>query len=261
MANTYEMLQISYEAHMATVLLNSPPVNTLVAGLIQELELAFQELSQAEDLRAVVISSALEKVFASGADIREFLHAGKVEVIPISARGIALFDKIACFPCPVICGLNGLAFGGGLELALACDIRVMDKRSKVGLPEAGLGIAPGYGGTQRLPRLVGAGVAKRMMFTGMTVGAEEAYRIGLAEVLSEPGECLTDAKRLAAQICEKAPIAVAMEKHLIDYGMEHTIEEGLALEIEKGSDLFETRDKTEGMTAFLEKRKPVFTNK
>jgi enoyl-CoA hydratase/carnithine racemase len=230
----------------------------MVTQFIDELELAVDELSKAKGLRAVVIASGIEKVFVSGADIREFLHGKKADIMAVSARGIALLDKLAGLPCPVICAINGVAFGGGLELALACDIRIMDKEAKVGLPEVGLGIAPGYGGTQRLPRLVGAGAAKRILFTGATVGAEEAYRIGLAEALAEPGQALADAKKLAARISEKAPRAVAMEKHLVDYGMAHTLAEGLAREIEKGSDLFDTEDKTEGMTAFLEKRKPVF---
>lgn len=260
MVNTYETLSILYEEHMAVVMLNNPPVNTLVTRVIQELKLAFEELSRAEGLRAVIIASAIEKVFVSGADIREFLHGSKADIMPVSARGTALFSQIASFRCPVICALSGIAYGGGLELALACDIRVMDKTARVGLPEAGLGIAPGYGGTQRLPRLVGAGAAKRILFTGMNVGADEAYRIGLAEVLAEPGQCLAEAKRLAARICEKAPLAVAMEKHLVNYGLEHSPAEGLAYEVERGSDLFETRDKTEGMTAFLEKRKAVFRN-
>lgn len=260
MIHTYAMLNIVYEKHMAVVTLNSPPVNTLVTRFIEELELAFEELSEAEDLRVVVIASAIEKVFVSGADIREFLHGKKSDIMPVSARGIALYDKIAAFPCPVICALSGAAYGGGLELALACDIRVMDREAAVGLPEAGLGIAPGYGGTQRLPRLVGAGAAKRILFTGMNVGAEEAYRIGLVEVLAEPGTCLAEAKKLAARICGKAPRAVAMEKHLVNYGLEHTLAEGLKHEIERGSDLFDTEDKTEGMSAFLEKRKPAFRN-
>lgn len=260
MSTTDQMLHLSYDGHMALLTLDSPPVNTLVSELIRQLEQAFEALSRVKDLRAVVIASALEKVFVSGADIREFLSAGKADVMPISARGIALYNKIAEFPCPVICALNGIAFGGGLELALACDIRVIDKRAKVGLPEAGLGIAPGYGGTQRLPRLVGAGMAKRMLFTGMVMSAEEAYRVGLAEVLTEPGECLTEAIKLAKQICEKAPLAVAMEKRLVNYGLDHTLEEGLSMELEWGSDLFESADKTEGMTAFLEKRNPRFCN-
>jgi len=246
---------------MALIILNSPPVNTITPQLVDELELAFQALAQAADLRAVILTSGLEKVFIAGADVKQFVSAGAAENAAIATRGHQVLGLIEHFPHPVLCAVNGIAFGGGLELAMACDLLVMDRRAKIGLPEAGLGIIPGYGGTQRLTHLVGAGAAKRMLFTGMTVDAEEAYRIGLVQVLAEPGQCLAEAKRLAVQICEKAPLAVSAGKECVQYALEHPLTEGLAYEMARGGEIFETQDKTEGMNAFLEKRKPVFTNK
>jgi enoyl-CoA hydratase len=222
------------------------------------LEQTFVELEQNSDLRAVILTSGLAKIFIAGADIKQFVDAGAAQNNALATRGHQVLGRIEDFAHPVICAINGIAFGGGLEIALACDLRVIDKKAKVGLPESGLGIIPGYGGTQRLTHLVGAGAARRILYSGEAVGAEEAYRIGLAEVLAEPGECLAEAKKLAAQIGGKAPLAVAADKKCVRFALEHPLSEGLKFETKLGNELFETQDKHEGMTAFLEKRKPEF---
>ncbi|MCI2106542.1 MAG: enoyl-CoA hydratase-related protein [Intestinimonas sp.] len=257
----YSCLDLQYEEKTAVVILNHPPVNAISARLIDDLEQAFLELEQNSELRAVVLASALQKIFVAGADVGQFVNAGAADNYAIATRGHQVLKRIETFTHPVICAINGIAYGGGLEMALACDLRVMDKRAKVGFPESGLGIIPGYGGTQRLTHLVGAGAARRLLYTGRTVGAEEAGRIGLAEVVSEAGGCLAEAKKLAAQICEKAPLAVSADKKCVRFALEHPLSEGLDYEAKLGSELFETKDKTEGMTAFLEKREPVFLNR
>lgn len=258
---SFETIRMAVENGVAVIELNSPPVNAITPKMIDELEAAFDGLLQEEGLRAVIVGSAMEKSFAAGADINQFLHGGPAETRAISTRGVAVFQKIAAFPQPVICAINGVAFGGGLELALFCDFRVIDPRAKVGLTEAGLGIIPGYGGTQTLTRLVGPGMARRMLFTGQVIKGEEAYRIGLAEVLSAPGECLAEAKKIASQIAQKAPLAVASEKRCVAFATSHDLEVGLPYEMNEGYDIFATEDKSEGAAAFLEKRDAVFHGK
>lgn len=259
---TYHGLSLECDGGVAKITIQSPPANILTVSLMESLSGVFQHLDEAADLRAVVIASGLEKIFISGADINQFI-AWETEAQGIAGTkpGAELYARIASFRVPVICALSGAAFGGGLELALCCDFRVISRRAKVGLPEGGLGIVPGYGGTQRLPRLVGASMAKRMMFTGEPVTGEEAYRIGLAEVLTDPEDCLAEAMRLASVIAEKAPAAIRAEKCCVAYGAEHPLAEGLEYELRAVGRLCTTQDKLEGARSFLEKRKPQFTNR
>ena len=176
----------------------------------------------------------------------------------VSRRGNPVFDRIENFPSPVICAVNGVAFGGGLELALACDIRIFDERAKAGLPETSLGIIPGYSGSQRLPRIVGEAQAKRMLFTAMPVKAEEAFRIGLAQVVAPHGTSMEEAVKMARMVAGNGPLAVQAAKRWIHAAREMDLKAGAAYETSQGGLLFETQDKTEGMTAFLEKRSPKF---
>lgn len=254
-------IKVNFDEGVAIVTISNPPVNSITPQVIDDLDEVFTSLATREDLRSVVLASPLEKIFVAGADINQFTAWKKADGIATTRRGHDVFLKIENLPKPVICAINGIAFGGGLELALACDIRVIDPRAKVGLPETGLGIVPGYGGTQRLPRLVGPGMAKKLVLTGAPVGAEEACRIGVAEVLSAPGECLNEAVALAKQIAGQAPLAVTAGKRCVAYAMQHSLEEGIAYEIACVGDLADSEDKTEGASAFLEKRKAVFQNK
>lgn len=257
----YQTLNVTSQNAVAQILFSHPPANILTTQAVDELSAAFHDLEKDTSLRAVVIGSALEKIFISGADINQFV-AWDTEDKGLAGTkpGAELFRRIELFPVPVICAVSGAAFGGGLELALCCDFRVFSTKAKVGLPESGLGIVPGYGGTQRLPRLVGHAMAKYMMFTGTPVGGDEAYRIGLAEVLTQPEECLTTAMKLAQTIAGKAPLAISGEKRCVAFGMEHSMEEGLAYELAEVGRLCASKDKLEGAVAFLEKRAPLFKN-
>lgn len=256
----YKTMGMTIENHLATIKINNPPVNSITPQMVDELSNAFTEIEKESDVRAVILASALDKVFIAGADINQLLGWKGPDAMSICSKGHEALLKIANFHKPVICVINGIAFGGGLEIALACDIRVIDKKAKVALPECGLGIIPGFGGTVRLPKLVGAGMAKKLTFGTEPIGGEEAYRIGLAEILSEQGECFNDAFRLADSICKRAPKAVTAAKRSIDFNLSNSVEYGIAFEIEQIGMLADTQDKTEGAQAFFEKRLPNFIN-
>lgn len=264
MSNQIENLtyvNFNVEDQIAVLEINNPPVNVLTNEVLADLSNAVQQLEKSTNIRAVIITGAGKKAFIAGADIKQFPSLGEDEGRELSAYGQEIFDRISDLTMPVICAVNGVALGGGCELALACDMRVAAKNAKFGLPEVGLGIFPGYGGTQRLPRLVGIGKAKELIFSGEVVGAEEAYRIGLVEKLAEEGESVQVAKQLAEKIVAKAPIAVSKAKKVVDEGIEMSLQEGLKLEAKYFGKLFNTEDKNEGTKAFLEKRAPQFTGK
>jgi enoyl-CoA hydratase/carnithine racemase len=257
----YQKLTFEQRDNMGIVTMANPPVNTLDEGIIADMEHLFGDEGQKAwaGLRALIITGAGEKFFMAGADISAFPALNGANVLPFVKRRTDLFDRIAALPLPVIGAVNGFALGAGLELALACDIRVFAKNAKAGLPETGLGIFPGAGGTQRLPRLIGPGMAKRMIFSGAPITAEEAYRVGLCEMLAETGTVLECALELAQKIAENGPVAVAKAKQVIDQGLDLDIREAMALENAFFGRVCDTQDKNEGAAAFMEKRKPVFT--
>lgn len=264
MAQEMEELQyinFKIEGKMAVIEINHPPVNVLTDDVLADLSKVISYLENTDELRIAIITGSGSKAFVAGADIKSFPELDEESGIELVAYGRKIFERVAGLSIPTICAVNGFALGGGCELALACDIRVASKNAKFGLPEVGLGILPGYGGTQRLPRLVGPGKAKEMIFTGALVLAEEAYRIGLVEQLAPEGGALPLAKKLAQQILEKAPISVSMAKKAVDEGMEMSLQEGLELETKYFGKLCATEDKNEGTTAFLEKRSPQFKGK
>lgn len=246
---------------IAVVTINNPPVNALDAQVIAELGETFDELEAMEEVLAVVLTGAGEKAFIAGADISQFIGMNEEAGKEFLRKGHAAYQKVADLHCPVVCAINGYAFGGGLELALACDIRVIAENAKVGLPEVSLGIYPGYGGTQRLPRLVGLGMAKKLIFTGSPIDAAEAYRIGLCEQIAPSGIVLEEAVKMAQIIATRGPQAVIGVKKVLNDGIELKLEDALRLEIEEWGKLCETQDKNEGAKAFLEKRKPIFIGK
>lgn len=255
----YQTMQTDMiNGNIAVISICSRPVNSITPQMMNDLEDVFNQFAQNDEIRAVVITSALEKIFIAGADIKQFVSWNKQAGMDVTKRGNEVYQKISNFRVPVICAINGSAFGGGLELALACDIRVMDEKAKVGLPEVSLGIVPGYGGTQRLPRLVGTGMAKKMILTGEPVNAEEAFEIGLAEVIAEQGAAKETAVKLAEKISTRAPLAIEAGKRCINYTIDHTLEEGITYEVESVGMLADTEDKTEGAKAFLEKRTASF---
>jgi len=237
-------------------------LNALNDDTLIELTDAFSELSMNEDLRAVVLTGGEAKrpSFVAGADIAQLAEQGPLEAKDRSELGQALCDLIEGLGCPVIAAINGFAFGGGLELALACHIRLASEDARLGLPEVTLGIIPGFGGTQRLPRLIGLGPALELMTTGRHVKADEALSLGLVNHLYAPDRLMDEARKLARTIAANGPIAVryALESALVGRSM--PIGEALAYEANLFGLISSTADMKEGMTAFLEKRKADFRN-
>lgn len=256
-----ELVQVTREERLAIVMINRPPVNALNQDVLDALEEAFTELKKDQTVGAVIITGSGEKAFVAGADITQFPKLNRENGEELSRRGQLVFQQIADFPAPVIAAVNGFALGGGLELALACDIRIVAENAKVGLPEVTLGIFPGYAGTQRLPRLIASGKAKELIFTGAMVGAEEALKLGIADHLTPEGEALSKAKEVAAKILKNGPIAIRFAKEAINKGLDQTLEEGQKTEASYFSELCATEDQKEGALAFLEKRPPVFKGK
>lgn len=256
-----ERVLLERKAQIVTITIDNPPVNALDAQVIQELDQTFAAVAAMSDVSAVIVTGAGEKAFVAGADISQFTELDENSGKELLRKGHAAFRKLTDIPCPVICAINGFAFGGGLELALACDIRVIAENTKVGVPEVSLGIYPGYGGTQRLPRVVGQSMAKQLIFTGSPVNAAEACRIGLCDKMVPIGKAFEAAWELAEIIATRAPLAVKAAKKVINEGMELKLCDALLLEIEEFGKLCETRDKKEGAKAFLEKRKANFQGK
>jgi enoyl-CoA hydratase len=253
-----ELVQVIVEGRLARVTINRPPVNALSREVLDALEAVFDDLKKDQTVGAVILTGAGEKAFVAGADISEFPRLNSANGEKLSRRGQEVFQKIAEFPAPVIAAVNGFALGGGLELALSCDVRVVAENAKVGLPEVTLGIFPGYAGTQRLPRLITVGKAKELIFTGAVIDANEAYRIGLADDLVPAGESLNKAEEIAGKILKAGPIAVKLAKEAVNRGLEQTLPEGQKTEAKLFASLCDTEDQKEGAQAFLEKRPPVF---
>lgn len=248
------------EGGIAVLTVNRPKaLNALNAQTVREIEAAVAEVAADDGVRALVITGAGEKAFVAGADINE-INALKsaADGARMAARGQQVFFALERLGKPVIAAINGFALGGGCELALACDIRLASESAKLGLPEINLGILPGYGGTQRLARLVGKGAAKLMVFGGDMVTASEALRIGLVDRVVPAAELADAARALARQYAAKAPVALAMAKAAVNLGLEVDLDRGCAIEATHFGVVCATEDRVEGTTAFLEKRKAVF---
>ncbi len=244
---------------LATVTVSRPEkLNALNADTVGEIEAAFRGLAQDQAVRAIVLTGAGEKAFVAGADIAELSRMGPVTGIAVSRQGQDAFRFIELLRKPVIAAVNGFALGGGLELALACHLRIASENARFGVPEVKLGIIPGYGGTVRLPRLVGRGRALQMILTGEMISADDALRFGLVnDVVPQPA--LLDAARgLAHKIMANGPVAVAMALEAVDNGFHATTEDALRFESNLFGLLASTEDMREGMSAFLEKRPPAF---
>jgi enoyl-CoA hydratase len=256
----YEAIRYELADGIATITLNRPAVhNAMNERMREELTACFGELARSEDARVVVVTGTGERAFSAGADIREFV----APQVPVRFRdGRRRVDFRAAMdrcPQPIIAAIRGFALGGGLELALACDIRIAGEDSQLGLTEVNLAIIPGGGGTQRLPRLVGRGKALEMILTGARIDAREALRIGLVERVVPATEVLSSAQALARALAEKAPVALRYAKEAVVKGLGLPLEDGLRLENDLATLLRTTDDRIEGAKAFLEKRKPRFT--
>lgn len=244
---------------VALLTLNRPQVmNAFNFDLLFALKTQVERLRFDRNVRAVIITGAGQRAFCSGADLKEraTLPPEKVRQYIFTIRN--LFTAIEQLNKPVIAGVNGVALGGGTELALACDIRLASTTATMGLTETRLAIIPGAGGTQRLPRLVGCGKAKELIFTGRRVGAEEALRIGLVNHVYEPDALLDECRNMAATIAEAGPVALEQAKYAINFGLETDLATGLAIESNAYWVTIPTKDRMEGLTAFREKRKPVY---
>jgi enoyl-CoA hydratase/carnithine racemase len=247
---------------VALLTLNRPDVmNSFNFALLYALRDKIESLRFRSDIRVIIITGAGEKAFCSGADLKEraTLPPEKVKEFIFTIR--SLFTSIEYLNKPVIAAVNGFAFGGGTELALASDIRIAANTAKMGLTETKLAIIPGAGGTQRLPRLVGRGKAKELIFTGRQVDAKEALEIGLVNKICEPAELINECRKMAAMICETGPIAIEQAKYAINYGLEADLNTGLAIESNAYWVTIPTEDRLEGLAAFREKRKPLYKGK
>ena len=250
---------INTENRICTITLNrEKSMNSINISLLDDLILAFEEVRFNKDIRVIIITGSGEKAFCAGADLKERLTLSESEVKQFIYKIRTGFNMIANFPKPVIAAVNGIALGGGTELALACDIRIASTNAKMGLTETKLAIIPGAGGTQRLPRVIGYGKAKELIFTGRQVDAAEALEIGLVNKTYPLGELITEAKIMAELICENGPVAIEQAKKAINRGCETDIETGLVFESEAYQACLTTQDRIEGLKSFSEKRKPKY---
>ena len=258
----YENLLYELKDGIARITVNRPQaLNALNRKTMEELDAYLGEIGREEAVRAVILTGAGDKAFVAGADINELARQTPASGKEFALYGQAVFNRLENLGKPSIAAVNGYALGGGCELALASTLRVASKNARFGLPEVKLGILPGYGGTQRLSRLCGRGVACQLVLTGEIISAEEALRIGLVNLVVEPGDLLTAAEAMAAKIIANAPMAVKYSLEAIGRGMEMPLEEGLRLEAALFGLLCASEDMQEGTRAFLEKRPPQFKNR
>jgi enoyl-CoA hydratase len=258
----YQNILVEKEGATAVLSINRPKaLNALNADVITELYDIWDELEKDDNIRAVIITGGGDKAFVAGADIGELAELNSLGGIELAKRGHSLLWKIENSDLIVIAAVNGFALGGGCELAMACDIRLASENAKIGQPEVNLGIIPGYGGTQRLTRLVGKGMAKYLIFSGEMVDAAEALRIGLVEKVYPQDELLIEAKKLAGKILSKGPRAVEAAKRCANMASNSDLDAGLKFEIIEFGAICATEDSKEGTTAFMEKRKADFKGK
>jgi enoyl-CoA hydratase/carnithine racemase len=255
-------IALKLENQVAILTIQRPEVyNCLNYAALLSLKEKISEISANNDVRVVIVTGEGDRAFCSGADLKErkSMTAEQVAQYIVAIRDT--FTALEKLPQPVIAAINGVALGGGTELALSCDLRVMAEDAVMGLTETSLGVIPGAGGTQRLARLIGKGLAKELIFTARKVEASEALRIALVNQVSEPGGVLEKARELAQSIASNAPLALAQAKFAIDYGTEADLATGLAIESNAYQVLIPTQDRLEGLQAFAEKRKPIYKGK
>ena len=244
------------------ITINRPAaLNALSSEVLTDLNLVLDEVEKHEDIRVVIVSGQGDKAFVAGADIKEMDQMSPIQAFEYMTYANDTFTRLSDLTQPTIAVLNGYALGGGLELALSTDIRIGFEKTMVGFPEVGLGIIPGFAGTQRMSRLIGTSKTKELIYTARIVKGNEAYDLGILNKLVPAEELLSSAEELAKSIMKNAPLAVEKAKHVIQVGSEPPLKNAIRLETEAEALLFSTEDKVEGMRAFVEKRKAVFNRK
>jgi enoyl-CoA hydratase len=259
---TYSHLLSEQEGQLAIVTINRPEkLNALNMEVIDQLSRCLAELDGNDDVRCIILTGSGDKAFVAGADISEFANFSVMEGENLSAEGqLRLFDLVENMTTPVIAAINGFALGGGLELAMSCHIRVASNNAKMGLPEVSLGVIPGYGGTQRLPRLVGKGRAIEMIATAQMISGMDAEKNGLVNHCVAQDQLMTKCKDIASRIAKNSPMAIGYAIQAVNAGYEAGVN-GFQTEIDLFGQAFGTEDFKEGTTAFMEKRKPNFSGK
>jgi Enoyl-CoA hydratase/carnithine racemase len=261
MSYSYILFDLA-EDGIALLTFNRPEkLNALNGGLLTELDDALGRVEKEDSIRGLILTGAGEKAFVAGADIRELASASPVELHSLALRGQRIFRRLELLPKPSIAAINGFALGGGLEVAMSCTLRVASENAKLGQPEVKLGIIAGYGGTQRLPRLVGRGRALEMLLTGESVTAQEAYRIGLVNYVVPQAELIPFSRELMTKILANAPVALRLTMQSVDVGLNAGLDEGLRFEAAAFAVSAATADKEEGTRAFLEKRTAKFSGR
>ena len=255
-------VKVSLEEQVAMVTIDRPPVNALNRQVIQELDQCLEAIKRDEAVSVVVLTGGGSFAFVAGADVKEISQlASGQEAAQVAAHGQAVIMKLQRLGKPVIAAINGVCLGGGNELAMACHLRIAGDRTRFGQPEINLGIIPGFGGTQRLPRLIGKTKATELVLTGDLITAQEAHRLGLVNQVVPQDQVMKAAKELARKIASKGQVAVRLALEAIETGLEQSLDEGLAQEALAFGKVAETADSKEGVKAFLEKRQPKFQHR
>ncbi len=256
----YEKIIFEVKDGIAVLTVNRPKkMNALNFQTMDEIQAAVAEVHADDSVRALIITGSGDKAFVAGADISEFTELGLKESYDFIRRGAKIFRDIEALNVPTIAAVNGMALGGGCELAMGCTFRIVSESAVFGLPELGLGVIPGYGGTQRLPRLIGTSQALWAMLTGDMINAEQALNLGLANQVAKPEELMDAAMKVAKKIATKAPLAVKFAMIATKCGADLDLESGLVMEALAANLALSSDDKKEGVAAFLEKRKPSYT--
>jgi enoyl-CoA hydratase len=255
----FETLEFKREGSVGILTMNRPQaMNALNRQVLADLSAFLKDASKEKDLRAIVITGSGEKAFVAGADIKEMDSISSADAVKFAENGQKIFQQIEDLKIPTIAAVNGFALGGGLELAMACDFIIASKTAKLGLPEVSLGLIPGYGGTQRLARYCGKGVARLMAMTGDMYSSEQCAMWGLVAFVTEPSELLATSLKVASQITKRSPLAVGLVKKAINNGFDLSQADGMREEAKLFGETFASKDKIEGVKAFIEKRAPVF---
>jgi enoyl-CoA hydratase len=255
----YETLILNREESFAVITLNRPPANAISEELMRELNAALSDVEADAAVRSVIITGAGDKIFCAGADLGRAFSGP--DVASFLRFGNSVVRRIERFPKPVVAAINGHALGGGCEIAMGCHIRILKETARMGQTESNLGITPGYGGTQRLPRLIGRGRALEHLILGSQIPAAECYRIGLVNRLAKEGETLEDAKKLARELGKRPPIATRLLIEAVDDGIQAPIDQAIEIEIRAFLESLRTEDASEGIQAFFQKRPAEFKGK